>query len=58
MWAVKRLINFKVESNCPLPFYFEDMKPIGYLPVYEFLADAQADYPDATYFEVREVKEG
>ena len=62
MWIVKVLENFEVEPSpknvlrLPFPVIIDKGKMIGFLPVYETLEDARADYPNANYMEIRKVK--
>ena len=59
MWVVKVLENFEVEPSpknvlrLPFPVIIDKGKMIGFLPVYETLDDAKADYPEADYMEIR-----
>ena len=59
MWVVKVIQNFEVEPSphnrlrFPFPINIEAGKMIGFLPVYETLEDAKADYPNADYMEIR-----
>jgi len=59
MWVVKRLENFEVEPShenkfhLPFPITIDSGKMVGFLPVYETLEDAKAEYPNADYMEIR-----
>jgi len=59
MWVVKIIQNFEVEPSpknvisFPFPVVIDEGKMIGFLPVYETLEDAKADYPNADYMEIR-----
>jgi len=63
MWVVKQIENFEVEPSprnhfrLPFPISIEAGRMIGFLPVYETLADAKADYPNADYMEIRKKNE-
>ena len=59
MWVVNIMEDFEVEPSpsnrlkLPFPVSIETGKMIGFLPVYETLADAKAEYPNADYMEIR-----
>jgi len=59
MWVVKILGSFDIETSpanrlkLPFPVSIETGKMIGFLPVYETIDDARAEYPDADYMEIR-----
>ena len=63
MWVVKMIQNFDLEPSLsnrlrlPFPISIEAGKMIGFLPVYEFLEDAKAEYPNADYMEIRKKNE-
>ena len=57
MWLVNKLVPFEIEQTgpyiLPIPIQFDPGKMIGYLPAYETLEDAKADYPEGPFSEVR-----
>ena len=59
MWVAMVLENFEVEPKeenglrFPFPITIDTGKMVGFIPVYETLDDAKADYPEANYMEIR-----
>ena len=59
MWVVNILEKFEVKTSpknvirFPFPITIDKGKTVGFLPVYETLEDAKADYPNADYTEIR-----
>ena len=54
MWVVMRIQPFEVEpTNFPLPISVDARKMKGYLPVYETMEDAKAEFPDGPFGEIQ-----
>ena len=58
--VVMRVQPFEVEQTgpirLPIPIVVETGKLIGYLPTYENLEDAKADYPEGPYVHIMEME--
>jgi len=64
MWVVKIMEDFEIEPSpdnrirIPFPIVMNTGKMVGYLPVYETLEDAKAEYPNADYMKIeRKIQE-
>lgn len=56
MWLVMRVRKWEFEG--PVPIRIDAGKSIGYVAVYDTLADAQAEYPQGPFTEVKDPSRG